>query len=145
MEIVNRLDLAKELRRRGEAERGMPGGDGGVGSYEQAIAILREENEPLLLAHALRHLGDIHHDRGRNDLAARFYDEALILYRGHAEASPLDLANALRSQALLKEETNHRDEAIALWREAGELYEMVDVEAGAKESARHVARLASLQ
>ena len=142
---MNRLDLAKELRRRGETERGLAGGDGGVASYEQAIAILREEDQPLLLAHALRHLGDIHHDRGRNDLAARFYDEALILYRGHPEASPLDVANALRSQALLKEETNRRAEAIALWREAGELYEMVDVEAGAKESARSIARLASLQ
>lgn len=142
---MNQLDLAKELRRRGESERGLPDGDGGVTSYEQAIAILREENDPLLLAHAIRHLGDIHHDRGRNALAARYYDEALALYREHPEAKPLDLANAIRSQAVLKEETGQITDAIALWSEAERLYEIVNVEVGVKESARRVARLTSLQ
>ena len=143
-EAVNsRIELANELRRRGEAERGLSDGDGGVASYEEAIAILREENEPLLLAHAIRHLGDIHHDRGRNELAAHHYDEALALYREHPEAKPLDLANAIRSQAVLKEETGQIEDAIALWSEAGKLYEMVNVDAGVNESARRVARLTS--
>lgn len=143
MTFVNRLELANELRRRGESERGLTDGDGGVASYEQAIAILREQNEPLLLAHAIRHLGDIHLDRGRNELAARYYDASLALYREHPEAKPLDLANAIRSQAVLKEETGQITEAIALWSEAGRLYELVNVDAGAQESARRVTRLTS--
>ena len=145
MKIVNRVELAKELRRRGEDERGVAGGDGGVASYERAIAILREENEPLLLAHTIRHLGDIHHDRGGNDLAAPFYDEALAIYRAHPETRPLDLANAIRSQAVLKAETGQRDHAIALWREAGELYGVAGVDEGENECARRIDRLTSLQ
>ena len=56
--------------------------------------------DPLLLAHTLRHLGDLHHDDGRDDLAEPLYDEALALYRA-SNAPPLDLANAIRSLAVI--------------------------------------------
>ena len=55
----------------------------------------------------------------------------------------LDLANALRAMAVLKERVGARAEAAELWREAGSLYERANVEAGVAESARRVALLTS--
>jgi hypothetical protein len=69
-------------------------------------------------------------------LAEPCYHEALRLYRNHEERSPLDLANCIRSLAVLRWE-----QAKALWGEARELYNAVGVEAGATESAARIAAL----
>jgi hypothetical protein len=70
------------------------------------------------------------------------YIEALSIYRLHQEARPLDVANALRGFAILKESVGARDESGRLWQEAHDLYVQVDVPAGVAESA---ARLAGLR
>ncbi|HEV8492824.1 MAG TPA: hypothetical protein VGR76_11160 [Candidatus Angelobacter sp.] len=69
------------------------------------------------------------------------YDEAVGIYRAHQQTPPLDLANALRSLALLKEAVGEDAKASALWEEAGILYAEANVEAGIVESARRVAKL----
>ena len=102
--------------------------------YEEAVAVCRDIADPLLLAHTLRHLGDLHHDDGRDDLAEPLYSEALALYRA-ADAPPLDLANALRSIAVV---TN----SAALWEEAFHLYVKTNVPPGAAETATRLAKLA---
>lgn len=129
------------LRERGEAERHQSGGDGGRSSYEQAVEILRREDVPLLLAHTVRHLGDVHRHAARFDLAATCYDEAVALYRSHRDAPPLDLANALRSAAVLYEKTDEKERAREFWEEARRLYEACGVVAGVDESAVRLARL----
>ena len=53
--------------------------------YEEAVAICREESDPLTLAHTVRHLGDVHQDAGRVELAEPCYDEALVVYRSQEE------------------------------------------------------------
>lgn len=109
--------------------------------YEEAVALYREEGDVLRLAHTVRHLGDLHQDAGRAELAEPCYHEALDLYRGHGDAPPLDLANAIRSMAVLKEEAGEAESARRLWEEARDLYAAVNVPEGVAESS---ARLAAL-
>lgn len=133
--------IADELRRLGESQRRRSGGDGGVAVYEQAISLLRDGSDVLRLAHAIRHLGDIHQEQGRPERAAPYYDEALALYRTHPSPPVVDLANAIRSQAVLKDETGQAAEAAELWTEARELYAKAGIEAGVAEASRRLARL----
>jgi len=137
----NPLALAEALRRLGEIERSLPGTDGGVAAYEEAVALFRQQGEELKLAHTVRHLGDIQLHAGYVERAAQSYEMALGFYRRHPEAPPLDLANALRGMALLKEATGETQIAIALWQEATIIYESTNVTQGAEEGARRLSRL----
>jgi tetratricopeptide (TPR) repeat protein len=132
---ADRLARAQHLRRRGESARRRDGTTARQ-CYEEAVSLYRELNEPLVLAHAIRHLGDVYHEEGRPDLAEPCYHEALSLYRRHEDRSPLDLANAIRSLAVLRWEQTR-----ALWDEARELYISVGVVAGVKESSARVEAL----
>ena len=86
-------------------------------------------------------MGDILREMGRFAGAAPAYSEALTIYHDHEDTQLLDLANAVRGLALLKEDLGEKAEAKALWEEAGILYAEVKVEAGVKESARRAALL----
>src|SRR5436305_3168531 len=120
------VELAQALRNLGELERRLDG-DAARRHYEEAVAILRESAEPLRLAHTVRHLGDVYSEAGRAELAEPCYHEALALYRGHEHTLPLDLANAIRSHAVLKEDAGDIEEARRLWEEARDLYAAADV------------------
>lgn len=109
--------------------------------YARAAEQARRQGDSLVLAHRLRHIGDILQDARRDADAAPYYAEALALYRSRPDAPILDLANMLRPLAILKEKAGARAEAAALWAEAGPLYEAAGVEPGAKESARRLALL----
>ncbi len=109
--------------------------------YEEAVTRYRGLSDPLAFAHAIRHLGDVYHESHLPELAQPCYREALDVYRAHPEGATLDVANAMRSMALLKSELGERDEARQLWEEARELYISVGVPEGIAESS---ARLASL-
>ena len=90
-----------------------------------------------MLAHTIRHLGDVYLEQGRPDLAEPCYHEALALYRTYTEDdSSLDLANAVRSLAVLRWE-----QARTLWEEARALYTNLNIEAGIKESTARVSAL----
>ena len=137
---ANRTDLlarAQELKRRGESARHQDAPMARL-CYEEAVAMFREVDEPLVLAHTIRHLGDVYHEQGRPDLAEPCYHEALGLYRSHEDGPSLDLANALRSFAVLRWEQTR-----ALWEEVRGLYTAVGIEAGVKESAARIAALSS--
>jgi ankyrin repeat protein len=92
--------------------------------YEEAIAICRD-------------IADPHHDDSRDDLAEPLYAEALALYRT-SDAPPLDLANALRSLAVIKDSAD-------LWEEAHHLYVATNVQPGIAETATRLAKLAHRQ
>lgn len=132
---TNQLDRARELRKTGESARRRDGATARK-CYEESVAILRQLEEPLFLAHTVRHLGDVYHEQGRSDLAENCYLEALSLYRKHQDRSPLDLANAIRSLAVLRWEQSR-----ALWEEARDLYTTIDIEAGIKESTARIAAI----
>lgn len=134
-------DLVAALKGLGQIERDLGRGDAALPLYEEAVALCREAGEPLALAHTIRHLGDVHLEAGRLELAEPCYREALALYRGNERTAALDLANAIRPLALLKEQKGEVREARLLWAEAKELYAGVDVAAGVAESSRHIAHL----
>ncbi len=134
--------LAQTLRNLGELERRLPDADAARRHYEEAVAMFREWDDPLRLAHTVRHLGDVHHDAGRAALAEPCYHEALAIYRSLEHAPPLDLANAIRSLAVLKGDASEIDEASHLWQEAHDLYTALDIPAGVAESASQLSRLA---
>lgn len=75
-----------------------------------------------VLAHTIRHLGDLHRHAGRLELAEGSYGEAWTLYRGEETTHPCNLANAIRPLAILKERLRDVAEATRLWEEAKGLY-----------------------
>jgi tetratricopeptide (TPR) repeat protein len=121
------------------------GNSANIIKYKSAVAALRKADDPLRLAHAVRHLGDAYHYAGRVSLADACYVEALSIYRSHESSRPLDLANAIRSFAVLKDEAGAEQEAQRLWQEAHDLYVSVNVPAGIAESAARLALLAQRQ
>ena len=120
------LELARTLCALGQIDRDLYNFPDSLRHYAEAVHILRSESAPLLLAHALRHLGDVQLEAAEANIR-----EALDLYRQHPEANELDLANTLRSLALIKHDP-------ALWQEARALYEKLNIHPGVAECDRHL-------
>src|SRR5688572_22059358 len=117
-------DPAKVMRDLAEDERRAGHGDRAIAAYKEAVKLLRESNaKPLRIAHTIRHLGDVYVEQHQLGAADTCYREALQIYRADADPPVLDLANAIRAFAVLKERVGEREEAAALWEEAGTLYE----------------------
>jgi tetratricopeptide (TPR) repeat protein len=146
--------LAQSLKRLGGIERDLNEIGAALQLYQEAAAIQRTLNEPLDLAHTIRHVGDILRESNQLTPALPCYEEALSIYRNHSETGTLDLANTLRGFALLKSTLGETDAAIALWQEAGTLYNQVwqelgspskesDLAPGIAESKRQIALLKS--
>jgi tetratricopeptide (TPR) repeat protein len=133
--------LAQAFTELGRVERDLRETDAALLHYGEAAAVYRKLDEPLRLAHTVRHIGDILRGDGQLQPAGPHFREALEIYRAHPETPPLDLANALRGYALLQEELGEKQEAVALWREARELYAAVNVQAGVDEGDRRIERL----
>ena len=110
-----------------------------------AVDRARRGDDPLRVAHRVRHLGDAYHYGGRAALAERCYAEALSIYRRHERTRPLDLANAIRSCAVLQHESGAVEQALRLWQEAHDLYVTLKAMAGVAESAARLALLARRQ
>jgi tetratricopeptide (TPR) repeat protein len=139
--INDELTLAKALAGLGQIERDLQHHGVACRYYEESTAIYRTHGDVLKLAHTVRHLGDIYRHEKRKEEAEHCYDEALNLYRHHDLTPPLDLANAIRGLAILKDDAGENEEARSLWQEARDLYAAVNVEAGVTESSRRLARL----
>jgi len=131
-------DRAHVLRELGELARNQHDPDTAQVQYEQAVALLRNSDDRLKLAHTIRHLGDIHAGRHHWYQADRCFVEALEIYRSHPSPGLLDFANAIRAYAALKAEIGQRNEARALWAEARELYEAEGIAAGVEECSRRL-------
>ena len=56
--------LASELRDLAELERWQKDHAAAIEHYEEAVAVLRDLNEPLRLGHTLRHLGQVLQESG---------------------------------------------------------------------------------
>ena len=130
-----RLVLAQELRQRGESARRWDPATARK-CYEEAVELFRGMRDPLLLAHVVRHLGDVYLEQDCPELAEPCYHEARDLYRSQGDNSSLDLANAIRSLAMLRWQQSK-----ALWREAQALYINLDVESGINECKARIAAL----
>lgn len=146
--------LVESLTRLGGIERDLGNIDASLQHYQEAVAICRTIDEPLTLAHTIRHVGDILRESGQLEAAQPCYEEALAIYRNHPQTGTLDLANTLRGFALLQAALGANQDAIASWKEAGTLYDQVwqepdspysqaDLTPGVEESKRQIALLAT--
>lgn len=104
-------------------------------TYARAADLARSQSNELLLAHALRHMSQLAHERGEMRAAWEHASEAAALYRSSGEER-LGLANAIRLQAL---SARNLEEASACWRQARDLYSSLGVTAGVTECDRHLA------
>jgi tetratricopeptide (TPR) repeat protein len=138
----NRRELARAVTELGRIDRDMGNRDAALAAYQETAAIYRELGDELKLAHTIRHVGDIHWDAKRAGAAEPCFHEALALYATHPETPPLDLANAVRPLALLKDDAGESEEADRLWEEAKNLYASVNVLPGVVECAGRLALLA---
>lgn len=134
-------ELMQALKGLGQIERDMGRPDAARPLYEEAVAICRRTDDALALAHTIRHLGDIHRETRRPDLAEPCYEEALALYRSSERTAPLDLANAIRPLAILKEGAGDVEDAKRLWKEAWDLYAAADAGEGVDECSARLERL----
>ena len=135
MPDTNRRDVAQELRQRGESARRRNPATARK-CYEEAVELFRGMGEPLVLAHVIRHLGDVYLEQDCPELAEPCYREARDLYLSQGDNSSLDLANAIRSLAMLRWEQSK-----ALWREAQALYTNLNIWSGIEESKARIATL----
>jgi tetratricopeptide (TPR) repeat protein len=136
-----RRERAQALKKLAHIKRDLGHADAARPLYEEAVAIYREQGGALELAHTIRHLGDLHRHEGHAKLAEECYLEALALYRSQQGTPPLDLANAIRPLAIVKDDAGAVEQARRLWEEARELYAVVNVEAGVAECSARLARL----
>jgi tetratricopeptide (TPR) repeat protein len=101
--------------------------------YEELVALHLAHNNPVGVASALRYLGDIHGENDSADLAGLCYQEAIAIYDTHADAPPLDVANALRSMAVHQQEAGETGGARNLWQAARNIYSALGVVASVRE------------
>lgn len=105
---------------------------------EEAVSIARDLTDAVLLANALRKVGDLLRRFGRQEQAETCYQEALVLFRSHAEPPPLDFARTARSLALLREEAGSYSAAQHLWEKARQLYIFANAPSEVAESRDHL-------
>ena len=121
------------------------GNSANILKYQLAVASARRGDDSLTLAHRVRHLGDAYYYSGALELAEPCYVEALAIYRSHESPKPLDVANAIRSFAVLKQEVGAIKEAQELWQEAHDMYSALNILAGVAGSAARLALIAQHQ
>ncbi|MEJ6789710.1 hypothetical protein BrevBR_09155 [Brevundimonas sp. BR2-1] len=108
--------------------------------YGQAADLARAAADPVLLAHALRHQGEILSIAGETAAAEAPLAEALEIVRALPGVEPLDLANAVRPLGILRAGAGHAS-AGELLTEARGLYARAGVDAGVAEMDRRLATL----
>ena len=137
------LKLAAALEALGQIERDLHHPDAARRHYEEAAAIFAVEKYDLGVAHAIRHIADIHREAGNIEEAESSYDHALWLYRDIQDTPPLDLANAIRGLAILKSDSAQSARARELWTEARDLYSKANVTAGVDECSHRLKSLSN--
>jgi len=123
----------------GKVARDLGDNESASSHYRTAAELYRGVNDPMNLAHEVRHVADILRGMGKTAESEPFIAEAIGIYRAQQPLPQLHLANSLRVAALLKEQAGNLDEALPLWVEARDLYRAVGVEAGVAESRAYLA------
>ena len=137
----SRAELAVALKGLGQVERDQGQVDLAIAHYEEALALELTLGDYQCIAHTARHLGDMHVHQKRPKDAEPFFEEAMTLYRGDPETEPLNLANALRGYALLKQALGDVEATRASFKEARELYAELGIDAGVEECDRCLAAI----
>ena len=139
------LELAIATRELAELERNMGERDSSIKNYKDAVALYRDLDEPLRLAHTIRHLGDVLSETGDLERARPNYVEALRIYDESKDANVLDVTNAKGSMARLLSRIDEREEAIELWKECAAGYGSLGIMEGVKEAKAWMRKLEARQ
>lgn len=121
-----RGDLAHALTRRAQIERDLGRYEDALRDQQEALAIYRAIDDEVRLPHTIRHLADILQDMGMHNEAHPYYVEMQILYQARQSASPLEIANAMRSAALHAEYMGDLKESQRLWLQVRAQYAALD-------------------
>lgn len=135
-----RTHLITALKLLGQVERDRDNLDAALPYLYEAVAQARLVDAPDLLAHTVRHLGDLYQDLNRFHKAQYCYAEAMKLYEDNPGTHDLDLANTIRPLAILFERTGKKANAATYWRAAMSLYELAGIEEGVLECSQGVER-----
>jgi tetratricopeptide (TPR) repeat protein len=134
-------DLADALHQQAQIYRDAGEPERAFAPYHEAIALRRRSGSSAALAREVRQLAELHVSVDDLESADVCMVEALALYRelereagGDGDAHRLDVANAVRAAALLREAQGRGGEARELWREAVERYADLGLDAGAQEA-----------
>jgi tetratricopeptide (TPR) repeat protein len=121
----------------------------------RAIAIRRGNGDVTGLAHALRHLADILTEANQPDEARPYLHEALGIYETATDAPPLDVANAMRSEAMRLWVLGDDEASLLVWQLVRERYAALDAlfqtitgtdgNPGVEEADTWIARLENMQ
>ncbi|MEV7462310.1 AfsR/SARP family transcriptional regulator [Streptomyces rubiginosohelvolus] len=115
-----RLSLARTLHRLGITLRKQENWADAEGVLCQALELCRAVTDPVGEAAALNALGALHHDRGEHEQALRRCADALVAVERTVERS--GLADVLFTLAKVHLSRSERAEAIALYRQACDIY-----------------------
>ena len=132
-QAMRERELAVAARSQAEAARRMGRRAEALARYREAEALCRKCGDVRLLAHTLRHIGDVMVEQGGIANAEAPYTEALRLYRSLESVPGLELANAVRSVAIWHSLRGQLAPAIDLWEEAEAGYRAVGVQEGVAE------------
>jgi arsenate reductase len=127
-----RIDAARAARAAGDIA-------GAIAGYAAAALASEAAGDVALLAHALRHVGDLQFEAGDPVASAASLRKALGHYRGLGAGHDLDLANTLRGLARATAAIDGPARALDAWREARDLYAACGVDAGVVECDRRLA------
>lgn len=109
--------------------------------YEEAVTHAQQLRNPVILARALRHLGEVRLELRQFERAQQHLREAVDMYRLSPETPPLELANAVRPLAICCERMGVAAEALACYGEARDLYTTLGIAAGVEECEAGLARV----
>ncbi len=112
--------------------------------YEEAVTHAQQLRNPVVLARALRHLGEVHLELRQFERAQQHLRDAIDLYRQGPDTPLLELANAVRPLAICLERQGAVGEARRCWTEARDLYAGLAIDPGVAECEAGLERLASL-
>jgi hypothetical protein len=130
-EVERAIEEARAVRAAGDAA-------GAERGYARAAAMARSQGDAPALAHALRHVSDLARERGAAEEARAAAAEAAAIYRALPDRRPLDLANALRLEALALEAGGTGAAARELWEEARAFYAAAQVQVAVEECERRL-------
>ena len=107
----------------------------------EAVNLSRSLNAPILVAHSLRHLGDVYLKLNKLPEASNALNEAVEIYRNESSTPSLELANTLRVEALLQERLNNTTAALDIWSEVASVYKQANIVEGVDEASQHIQSL----
>ena len=110
-------------------------------SYQDALSIAESDSEPEQIAHITRHMADVEREIGDLKSSSSHYEKALAYYRSNMNKYGLNMANAMRGFALLKEKMVDYADAKSLWTEAKIIYEKYKFSDGVKECLAKLKKL----